>query len=172
MFFNRNTRKSYLFLDTRGLLGRSTKTTWSYHPSRFNSETCPVHKKGKGGQKFGLQLFIEDCYMDGWMETCAWHFPPSSDHLFKHASHAIQNNFYSCGPDELLQIWVFSHCSLSHINTWTQNMLHISICYNLYLPFINERCHGSSGNCTCETVFSPAEDSWIDSENQHGLKFF
>lgn len=33
---------------------------------------------------------------------------------------------------------------------------------NLYLAFINERCHGSSGNCNCETIFSPAEDSWID----------
>lgn len=88
-------------------------------------------------------------------------FPPSSDRLLKHASRAIQNNFYSYGPliEEKKRVE-------SHINTWNPNFLQISVCYNLDLAFINERCHASSGNCNCETIFSPAEDSWIDGENQ------
>lgn len=96
MFFNRNTRKSPLFLDATGHLVCSIKTTWSYHPSGFNTETCPVHKKRERRSKVRFTTFYWWLlWMDG---NGARLFPPSSDHLLKHASHAIQNNFYSYGP--------------------------------------------------------------------------
>lgn len=146
-----------------------------------------IKKKGKEVKSL-VYNFLLKTY--GWMETCAQYFPLSSDHLLKHTSHAVQNNFYSCGPR-----WASSDLSLlasllactwnirlgflgemgtwlnlgkkmrkksfeSHINTGNQNLLQISICYHLYLAFRNERRVGSSGNCNYETITSSRQLDW------------